>query len=183
MTQQSEVLEVTPYFDIELIMQLTQETRIDGALMDTLMEYWEKWMPHLNARKLSSGKLSYLAVWLNEEVENDVDNAWDESPAQAFSINALAQALCTSAVNTLVPEIQEAGCAPAPKPTEALRDMLKEHNINYMDDAGVLSRRYSTVTFLPFKGGCEICWLQSSCPKASGEGQGLTSVVLPGFES
>ncbi len=182
MTQQIEKLEVTPYFDIELIMQLTQETRIDGALMDKMLEYWEKWMPYLNARHMKSGKLSYLAVWMGEEVENDVDEVWDESPSEAFMINALAQAMCTAAVNTLVPEVQEAGCAPAPKPIETLKELLRSNEINYMDEGGGLSRRYATVTFYPFKGGCEICWLQSSCPKASGEGPGLTSVTLPGFQ-
>ncbi|SHN63185.1 hypothetical protein [Desulfovibrio litoralis] len=176
-----EKLEVTPYFDMELVMQLTQETRIDGELMDSLLEYWEKWLPHLNAHHLSSGKLSYLVVWLNKEVEDDVDNAWEESPSQAFSINALAQAMCTAAIHSLVPEVQEAGCAPAPKPTDALQDLLEKYEINYLDENGGLARRYSTVTFYPFKGGCEICWLQKDCPKANGEDK-LNTVTLPGYQ-
>ena len=37
------------------------------------------------------------------------------------------------------------------------------------------------MTHYPFKGGCEICHLQSNCPKGQGKSE-AASVVLPGYE-
>ena len=41
--------------------------------------------------------------------------------------------------------------------------------------------RFALVTHYPFKGGCEICHLQSNCPKGQGKSE-AASVVLPGYE-
>ena len=51
-----------------------------------------------------------------------MDKAWESSPSNAFLYNALAQTMCMAAVHAVIPEVQDAGCAPAPKPTAALRE-------------------------------------------------------------
>lgn len=181
MSYSTEELEVTPYFDLELVMNISQEKRIGGAALERLAKLWEAWTPHLHARVIDTGKIKYLAVWLEEPVEEAIDTAWAESPSQAFLDNALAQSLCMGVVNDLLPEIEEAGCAPAPRPTDALRAALEAEGIPYKGEGPGLARRYAVVTHYPFKGACEICYLQSQCPKGQGQA-GAASVVLPGYE-
>lgn len=179
-----EELKVTPYMDIELLMENSQETRVPGDVMDRLVEYWGKWMPLLNARKITIDKDSYLAVWLDEEVEDSVDEIWDDAPSEAFLFNSLAQTLCMCAVHDLVPEVVEAGCAPAPKPTLDLKLALEEEGLRDPDEQNIelaLVRRYAVTTYFPFRGGCDICHLKKDCPKLQGGGD--YSVVLPGHEA
>lgn len=178
-----EKLEVTPYMDLELLMQNSQETRIAGDVMDRLVDYWGRWMEHLNARKIESGKDSYLVVWLDEEVEDSVDEVWDDAPSEAFLVNSLAQTMCMCAVHTLVPEVVEAGCAPAPRPTLDLKLALESEGLRRPEEENTglgLQRRYAVTTYFPFRGGCDICDLKDECPKLKGGSD--YSVVLPGFE-
>lgn len=180
-TQNIESVNVTPYFDVELIMGISQEKRLGGAALERLATLWERWLPELSVRIIDTGKVKYLVAWLGESVESTVDASWAESPSQAYLDNALAQALCMGAVHTALPEIEEAGCAPAPRPTDALREALAQAGLPYKDDGAALSRRYAVVTHYPFKGACEICHLQAQCPKGQGQA-GAASVVLPGYE-
>ena len=64
-------------------------------------------------------------VALDESVEQDVDKAWESSPSNAFLYIALAQSMCMAAVHAVIPEVQDAGCAPAPNPTATLREALE----------------------------------------------------------
>lgn len=89
--------------------------------------------------------------------------------------------MCMSAVQEVLPQVEDAGCAPAPRPTEALREALSGLGLEYCEDAPTLNRRFALVTHYPFKGGCEICHLQSNCPKGQGKSE-AASVVLPGYE-
>lgn len=178
----TEKIDVEPWFDMELFMGVSQETRLGGDVMDRFMTLWKNWLPHLTVKGIDTGKIKYLLVALDESVEQDVDKAWEGSPANAFLYNALAQTMCMAAVHAVIPEVQDAGCAPAPKPTATLREALEAEGIPYSNDKDpILSRRYAVVTHYPFKGGCEICVLQSNCPKGQGQME-ATSVVLPGYE-
>ena len=178
----TEKIDVEPWFDMELFMGVSQETRLGGDVMDRFMTLWKNWLPHLTVKGIDTGKIKYLLVALVESVEQDVDKAWESSPSNAFLYNALAQTMCMAAVHAVIPEVQDAGCAPAPKPTATLREALEAEGIPYSNDKDpILSRRYAVVTHYPFKGGCEICVLQSNCPKGQGQME-ATSVVLPGYE-
>ncbi len=172
-------LEVTPHFDLELLMSTCRETRIGGELMDKLADAWDRWLPHAKAKLIESGKESYLLAWLEEPVEEDVDDMWEQSPSEAFIFNGLAQVMSMGIVHSLLPQVEEIGCAPAPHPTDVLADALEAESVPYliMGEPG-LTRRYAVVTHHPFRGGCEICMLQKQCPKSGG---GMT-VTLPGFE-
>ena len=70
-----EVLPVRPNFDMELFLGLLQEQRIGGQVMDNLADVWERWLPELHVMRLDTGKAPYLAIWLGETVEKDVDEA------------------------------------------------------------------------------------------------------------
>ena len=176
-----ESMEVTPYFDLENILRTAEESRVGGAALERLMRLWEEWLPLLKVRVINTGKTKYLAVWLPEAVEEAIDNAWAASPSQAYMDNALAQSLCMAAVHGLMPEVEDSGCAPAPRPTDTLRAALTAEGMAYKGDGPALARRYAVVSHYPFKGGCEICHLQSQCPKGQGQA-GASSVVLPGYE-
>lgn len=178
----AEKVEVNPYFDIELLMTVSQESRIGGDTMQRLAGRWEAWVKELNAYKVNTGKIEYLVVWLNEAVEADVDSMWESSPSDAYIVGALAQVMCMTVVHDVMPHIQEVGCAPAPKPTEKLQEALADLGIPYNEPVTALSRRYAVVTHHPFKGGCEICYLQKDCPKGSGAGNEPATFELPGFE-
>ena len=84
-------------------------------------------------------------------------------------------------VHNLLPEVEEAGCAPAPRPTDELADAREDEGVPYTvaGEPG-LARRFAVVTPYPFKGGCEICALMKDCPKAGGARD--MSVTLPGHE-
>ena len=173
-------MEIQPYFDLELLMAMSGETRLGGAVTERLMQVWEQWLPEVHAVRIGTAPAEYLAVWLNKKVEEDVDKTWDESPTDAYLYNALAQVLCMGAVHGILPEIQDAGCAPAPRVADKLRAALAAEGLPYTS-GGTPARRYAVVTHYPFKGGCEICTLQHACPKAQGTGES-TSVLLPGYE-
>ena len=174
--------EMQPYFDLEAFMSMSKETRLGGAILERLVGLWGEWLPQLNVCEIAAGKISYLAVWLPEEVENFVDEAWGKSASDGFMINNLAQFMCMAAVQEALPQVEDAGCAPSPRPTETLREALASLGIEYREAFGTLTRRYAVVTHYPFKGGCEICHLQAQCPK--GQGQAASpSILLPGHEA
>ncbi len=175
-----EKLECTPEFDMMGFMELSQETRVDGKVMNKMTTLWDEWLKKLSVYKVVCGKISYLLVWLPEEVETYVDETWDKTPSEGYLANSLAQYLCMQSVNSLIPQVETVGCAPAPKPTESLREALADFDLCYRDDLDVLSRRFAVVTFFPFRGGCEICHLQKHCPKGNGDSD--STVVLPGYE-
>lgn len=177
-----EKMDIVPEFDIEAFMGMSQEKRLGGAVLERLYKLWGQWLPQLSVRVIDAGKTKYLVVWLAEEVEECVDAAWDSSPSDGYQDNVLAQLLCMSAVQEVLPDVVEAGCAPAPRPTETLRAALEELHLPYKEGEATLQRRYALVTHYPFKGACDICYLQPQCPKGQGKAEEESSFVLPGFE-
>lgn len=173
--------ELRPYFDMEAFMAMSKETRLGGAVLERLVNLWGQWLPQLHVCEIAAGKISYLAVWLPDEVETLVDESWAKSASDGFMINNLAQFMCMAAVQEMLPQVEDAGCAPSPRPTEALRQALASLGLEYREESSTLARRYAVVTHYPFKGGCEICHLQAQCPKGQGQAEDA-SVLLPGYE-
>ena len=167
---------------MEAFKNMSRETRLGGAVLERLVKLWGEWLPELKAYEVGTGKISYLAIWLPESVEQAVDEAWGKSPSDGFLINNLAQFLCMAAVQELLPEVEDGGCAPSPRPTSALREALAGLGLPYKsEESSLLSRRYAVVTHFPFRGGCEICHMQSHCPKGQGQTESA-SILLPGYE-
>ncbi len=174
-------LSAEPPFDLELFMTTSQETRVGADLMARVSDFWDHWLPHAKALRIDADDRGYLLAWLEPEVEEAVDDAWEDTPSEAFFINALAQVMLMGLVHSLLPEVESMGCAPAPKPTPGLAEALFEAGVPYAEPGEPpLARRYAVLTPYPFKGGCEVCALVSNCPKAAGAGP--HSVVLPGHE-
>lgn len=166
---------------MEAYMALSRESRLGGAVLERLTTLWERWLPLLQVYEVRGEKISWLAVWLPESVENQVDGCWAASPAEGWLVNTLAQFMCMSAVQELLPEVEEARCAPSPRLTRPLRETLARLHLPYRENSATPSRRYAVVTHYPYRGGCEICQLQNSCPKGQGRGENL-SILLPGHE-
>lgn len=173
-------IEINPFFDMELFMTLSQEQRVSGEVMERLELLWDKWLSHLEARRFDRTGRGFLLVWLGREVEEEVDAAWAVSPSEGYRCNALAQALLMAALRELLPEIEEAGCAPAPSPSQALKNALAAEGVPYRGEGPALDRRYALLTPFPFKGGCGVCSLQQECPQR--QSSGPVSVLLPGHE-
>ena len=94
-----EKLECTPEFDMMGFMELSQETRVDGKVMNKMTTLWDEWLKKLSVYKVVCGKISYLLVWLPEEVETYVDETWDKTPSEGYLANSLAQYMCMQSVS------------------------------------------------------------------------------------
>ena len=179
----SQTLSIQPYFDLELFLHTAQESRLDGHDLEQCLSLWQEWSGLIKAHTVRAEARPYLALWLDEAIEDAVDTAWEQSPSHSFRLNALAQTLCMAAVHELVPEVEEAGCAPVPQGSLGLAEAVTAAGMACSAAEGVgalkLSRRYAVVTPQPFRGGCEICALRSSCPRS---GNDESVLELPGFE-
>lgn len=183
-----ERMEAEPVFELEEFMNFARETRISRQTLETLINFWQNWQNKIAAMQITSGGKSWLAIWLPEEIEREVDKAWEASPSEGFLINSLAQYMCMAAVEQMLPEAAGGGCAPAPEPALALTDALAQLGLLKLNERGkatlgdtALIRRYAILTYYPFRGGCEICAMRKDCPKANGAGD-FANVVLPGHE-
>ena len=65
----TEKIDVEPWFDMELFMGVSQETRLGGDVMERFMALWKNWLPHLTVKGIDTGKIKYLLVALDEAVE------------------------------------------------------------------------------------------------------------------
>lgn len=164
-----EYIDYAPYFDMELYLQLSDERRLDGDKLKKLSKQWEAWLPHFKTVHIKTEAGGYVLVFLDEQAEAEIEALWEKSPAEGFAINVLAQAMLTSALADIIPESTDAGCTPAPKPTEPLLDALEEAGVEWVTE-GTLSRKYAMLTHYPFRGGCEVCFLAENCPKKGGGG-------------
>lgn len=175
-------LPVHSEFELEEFMNFSKETRLDSTTFNKLLTLWEEWANLLKVKQIKAGPESWLAAWLPEYVDKAIDEAWAQSPTQGYLMNALAQFMCMTAVQEVLPQAADGGCAPTPKPHADLRSALIE--LGLADDEGSLMRRYAVISYFPFRGGCEICAMKEECPKGVG-GAGVEkylSMVIPGHE-
>ncbi len=175
-------LEINVDFDFFSLLELLEEKRLGGEVIDELGDAWDRWLSHLHAYKLKVGKIGYLILWLDEEVEEEIDTKWGDSPSDSFRFNCLAQNLIMTSVQSLLPEVADAGCAPAPRPTDNLIEALEDLGVPYNEQITGLTRRFATITHFPFRGACEICFLQEECPKAQQNAQSFHSVEIKGIQ-
>ncbi len=177
-----ESLTVQPSFDIEAIMALMQEKRLGGQVLEDMVKAFERFSKELNVLTLKTAKGDYIAVWLNEAVEEEVDSVWDNDGEMGFRLNCVGQSLIMNALYQVMPEVEDAGCAPCPTPNDELEEALAKEGIPYKENEPTLERRFSVLTSMPFRGACDICFLQEACPKASGQSDSFHTVEIPGFQ-
>lgn len=175
-----ETLEVSPVFDFELLLGLLSEKRLGGSVLEDLAGKWDLWLPSLHALKLETGKGRYLALWLDTAVEEEIDREWKNSSEYGYRLSALAQTMVQCAVYQLMPEVEDAGCAPAPQPTASLCEALAAEGLDYQDVTHSMLPKYSVLTPFPFHGACDICFLRKECPKANGQTNQFRTIEVGG---
>ncbi len=167
----------TPCFDLELFLQTLGEPRLGGGETDECLALWDRWGGLLSRVFAEAGGRRYLAVWLGEDVETAVDEAWDASPSRGFLLHALAQTLCMCAVHEQVPEVEDAGCAPVPAPSGELAEALTAAGLPARAETGLtLARRYAVVTRFPFAVGFDGCAGAASCPRSGGANESFFEI-------
>lgn len=156
-------LPVQPEFDFATFLFLAQIDEIGPQEMLGVLGVWEKWLPHLKVYKLGDRK-EHVVVFLEENVEREVDTIWEASPSEGFKHEAIAQTMIMGTLKALMPELGEKECAPVPEPTKPIRRTLETIGVS-LQESGSLSRKYSTITPYPHRYGCERCFLKDSCIK------------------
>ncbi len=174
-----ETLDIVPHFDMEQFLLITQTRRLDEESARLIDEYWERWREQMRVRRIDIGKNSYVVVWLEQLVEDEITRLWESAPGRAFSLNNLAMSMLMAVIRDLAPEVAAAGCAPVPTPGPRLRKALKDVGIAWPEGA-TLSRQYAMITPYPFQGGCSICYLKHECPNAGKVGKVGAPAVAPG---
>jgi hypothetical protein len=160
-----EKLDVTPGFDMLHYMEIADLPRMEQEEADRLAARFGEWTPALRAYRFDLGRRKgYVLIFLEKNVEDEVEAAWQISPSDGFSLHNLAIALVMGAAAQVVPEVADGGCAPLPRPD---RDMLRQFKILDLEwnPSGTVNRQYAVFTPMPYAGGCPVCMLQESCPK------------------
>ncbi|MDR3177273.1 MAG: hypothetical protein LBU06_12190 [Desulfovibrio sp.] len=150
-------------FDLEAF--LADFSVPDQDLRSDLARALERWQAELTAALLRAGRRQLLLVCLGNRAEKEAGEGWDKAPYRTFLRASLAQALCMGLAGQIIPQLEETGCAPVPRPTPTLASALSQLGAPYLRfDAATLSRRFSLLTPYPFQGACEICFLRQGCP-------------------
>jgi hypothetical protein len=159
-----------PEFDLQQFLNIYGEVRIEQDLVEKVGEKWEQWKDAIVARHVIDAETpklrGSLLLYLDEDVEREVDEVWNDTPTEGHALHSLAVALLMSAAGSLVPELCEGHCAPVPKPNAAMRSVLEELGLAWNPEEGTLNRKFAVLTPAPYRGGCEICFLSHKCPKA-----------------
>lgn len=157
-----------PEFDMWFYAELSGETRLDHELVEEFGKYWSKWLTHLRSYHLESddGKTGFLLIYLDKDVDDDVDAIWDDSPAYGLSFHNLAICMVMTAARSLVPEVNEKGCAPLPRAGEGVKKAMQAQGIEW-NEQNTINRKYAVFTPYPYSGGCEVCSMSASCPNST----------------
>jgi hypothetical protein len=159
-----------PELDIQQFARIYGETRLPQDLMERLGAKWVQWSTKVVARHVIDAEKpklrGALLIYLDSEVEDEVDALWEESPTEGHALHSLAVTLVMAAAASLAPELADGHCAPVPKPNAAMRALLEDLGLKWNPEEGPLNRKYAVLTPAPYRGGCEICFLSHKCPKA-----------------
>ncbi len=160
---QAKEMDVHIRIDIEAFMGLAQIKGLEGRETVELLEFWSKWRPCLRVYFLGRKK-GYLAIYMERQVEDEIDAIWEQSPSKGFKMQALVQTMIMGVLRELMPEVSRNQCAPVPRPGKVLKKSLSRIGLELFDE-GALNYKYSTLTYYPFRNGCDVCYLLSTCPK------------------
>ena len=172
-------LRPAPPPDLSLLLRLSQRAELPPEAADSLCDHWRRWLPSLCARQIQADGESYLLLWLEEPVEQEIHAAWDDAPSHAFLLGCLATALVAAAATELLPGSTGARCLPLPRIGEELEFALQALGLK---EAGkpILTRQFALLTPTPFRGGCGQCSLEPSCPGATERDP--AGIQAPGLE-
>jgi hypothetical protein len=162
--------QITPFFDLETYMLLTGHKRLSGDEAARIEREWLRLFNHLKAYRLGESK-GYVLIYLDGEFERELQNAAQEEGNRTEELQMIAQAMLLAALQEVVPESQFSSCAPVPEPNKILKRSLEPLGLE-LSNSGRLNASFGLVTKLPFSGGCEECFIKSTCAKRIMEGKG-----------
>ena len=158
---------VQPEFDMFTYCELCGETRLDNELLEELEPRFDGWQAHLKAYRLAAPYAAetdpgFVILWLDKPVEDEVEGIWQDSPSAGMAFHNLAIHMVMSAVQNLVPELAEKGCAPLPKPDKETIALFKKLGLEWNKE-GTVSRQFAVFTNMPAITGCGTCMLKAKC--------------------
>ena len=155
-------------FDMWLYAELSGETRIDNNFLTFAEPLWNKWLEnlHVHSLKTEENEERYLLIYLDTAVDDEIDKVWKESPSDGLNCHNLAICMVMSVAKALIPELEQGRCAPMPTPVGEVQDAFDEVGLEW-DTEGTLNHKYVVFTHKPYAGGCDLCFLEESCPKSS----------------
>jgi len=154
-----------PEFDMFTYCELAGETRLEHDLLEELEPRFDGWQQHLKAYRLSTGAETdpgFLILWLDKPVEDEVEGIWQDSPSAGMAFHNLAIHMVMSAMQNLVPELAERGCAPLPKPTKDVLAAFKKLGLEWNKE-GTVNRQFAVFTNMPALASCGTCILKAKC--------------------
>jgi hypothetical protein len=156
-------VDITLFFDLETYMLLSETRRIAGDKVKELEETWSWMFPHLKAYRLGERK-GYLVIYLDRALEDKLDALLDEDESKGEEAQTLAQAMIMAAMLESLPEAGLTSCAPIPEPNKVLKRSLAKLGLEFYN-SGRMNVRFGVLTKLPFSGGCDNCFIKSTCAK------------------
>lgn len=155
--------DISPRLDLDKFATDRHLGALDAECADRLMSLWRKWTSRLHALVLDIEAEGYAAIWLDDEVGDEVARLWDVSPSFGYIADALAGELCMAGLRELAPEVERAGCAALAEPTESASRFLRESGARINEQSRTLDCRYGILTHYPYKGRCGVCSLRGQC--------------------
>jgi len=163
-----ETIKTQPEFDLEYYMEISGLTRITQDLAELLEQYWTDWEKQIKAYRMEPTAKDagdgFLLVYLDEDVEAQVQKAFEKHTHHGFAFHHLAITLVMCAAQSVMPELL-GGCMPMPTPGREAKKKFKKLGLVW-DDKGSMNRTYAVLTGYPYKGGCEDCHICGTCPSS-----------------
>lgn len=154
-----------PEFDLFTYCELSGETRLEHDLLEEIEPRFDGWQQHLKAYRLSTGgekDPGFVILWLEKPVEDEIEGIWQDSPTAGMAFHNLAIHMVMSAVQNLVPELADRGCAPLPKPDKAVLAAFKKLGLEWNKE-GTVNRQFAVFTNMPAIASCGTCILKAKC--------------------
>ena len=154
-----------PEFDLFTYCEISGETRLEHDLLEEIEPRFDGWQQHLKAYRLSAGDEKapgFVILWLEKPVEDEIEGIWQDSPSAGMAFHNLAIHMVMSAVQNLVPELADRGCAPLPKPDKAVLAAFKKLGLEWSKE-GTVNRQFAVFTNMPALASCGTCILKAKC--------------------
>ena len=163
-----EKLNPVPEFDMVFYMEIAGETRLDQDMLEEFEPRWDEWVKMLHAYKLTNteGEGTFLLLYLEESVEDQIEGIWQDSPSFGMLFHNLAITMVMSAAQGFLPELADGRCAPLPQPGQGVLDAFESLGLTWNEE-GTVNRKFAVFTLYPYSAGCEVCMLSEKCPKST----------------
>ncbi len=95
-------------------------------------------------------------------MEDEIEGIWQDSPSAGMAFHNLAIHMVMSAVQNLLPDLADKGCAPLPKPGKEVVAAFKKLGLEWNAE-GTVNRQFAVFTNMPALATCAGCMLYAKC--------------------